>query len=67
MEKGFLHKVEDNATVRIWSEKRQKEKCDSLLEGYISELWDFTCISLCYRKYGDLTYVLDVKVDKYLF
>ncbi|MBA0772416.1 hypothetical protein Gotri_007790 [Gossypium trilobum] len=23
MEKGFLDKVEDNATVRIWSEKTQ--------------------------------------------
>ncbi|MBA0686648.1 hypothetical protein Goari_014239 [Gossypium aridum] len=33
MEKGFLDKVEDNAVVRIWSEKRQKEKGDNLSEG----------------------------------
>ncbi|MBA0832398.1 hypothetical protein Goarm_016793 [Gossypium armourianum] len=35
MEKGFLDKVEDNAAVRIWSEKRQKEKGDSLSEGLV--------------------------------
>ncbi|MBA0664923.1 hypothetical protein Goklo_004860 [Gossypium klotzschianum] len=29
MEKRFLDKVEDNATVRIWSEKTQQEKSDS--------------------------------------
>ncbi|MBA0676664.1 hypothetical protein Goari_018132 [Gossypium aridum] len=46
MEKGFLDKVEDNAAVRIWSEKTQQEKGDSLMEGYMSELWDFTCISV---------------------
>ncbi|MBA0770783.1 hypothetical protein Gotri_019365 [Gossypium trilobum] len=45
MEKGFLDKVEDNADVRIWSEKTQQEKCDSLTEGYVSKLWDFTRIS----------------------
>ncbi|KAG8490266.1 hypothetical protein CXB51_015367 [Gossypium anomalum] len=51
MEKGFLDRVEDNAAVRVWSEKAQQEKGDSLVEGYESELWDFTRIS----------------VDKYLF
>ncbi|MFQ6635089.1 hypothetical protein Gotur_011073 [Gossypium turneri] len=45
MEKGFLDKVEDNAAVRIWSEKTQQEKCDSLTEGYVSKLWDFTHIN----------------------
>ncbi|MBA0757845.1 hypothetical protein Gotri_020904, partial [Gossypium trilobum] len=44
-EKGFLDKVEENAAVQIWSEKTQQEKGDSLTEGYVSELWDFTCIS----------------------
>ncbi|MBA0762938.1 hypothetical protein Gotri_012481 [Gossypium trilobum] len=33
MEKGFLDKVEDNAVVRIWSEKIQQEKGDILTEG----------------------------------
>ncbi|MFQ6622341.1 hypothetical protein Gotur_001454 [Gossypium turneri] len=45
MGKGFLDKVEDNTAVRAWSEMTQHEKCDSLAKGYISELWDFTCIS----------------------
>ncbi|MBA0706089.1 hypothetical protein Golax_018228 [Gossypium laxum] len=46
MEKGFLDKVEDNAAVQIWSEKTQQEKGDSLMEGYMLELCDFTCISV---------------------
>ncbi|MFQ6657031.1 hypothetical protein Gotur_026876 [Gossypium turneri] len=45
MEKGFLDKVEDNAAVRTWSETTQCEKGDSLVDGYVSELWDFTRIS----------------------
>ncbi|MBA0556502.1 hypothetical protein Golob_026597 [Gossypium lobatum] len=32
MEKRFLDKVEDNMAVRIWSEKTQQEKGDSLTE-----------------------------------
>ncbi|XP_052481140.1 uncharacterized protein LOC105761948 [Gossypium raimondii] len=55
MEKGFLNKVEDNATVQTWSETTQQEKDDSLAEGYVSDF------------YGDLPYLLDVKVDKHLF
>ncbi|MBA0698790.1 hypothetical protein Goari_000480 [Gossypium aridum] len=34
MEKRFLDKVKDNATVRIWSEKTQQEKGDSMTEGF---------------------------------
>ncbi|MBA0818502.1 hypothetical protein Gohar_019755, partial [Gossypium harknessii] len=82
-------KVEDNAAVRVWSEKVQQEKGNSLVEGYASELWDFTRISvtqdslqelkeiwdqwdneikqLFYSNYGDLPYLLDVRVDKRLF
>lgn len=81
--------MEDNAAVRVWSERTQQEKGDSLTEGYESELWDFTRISvtqndlqelrdiwnsrngevkqLFYCNYDDLPYLLDVKVDKYLF
>ncbi|MBA0608889.1 hypothetical protein Godav_021048 [Gossypium davidsonii] len=44
-----------------------QEKTDSLTEGYVLELWDFTLISLFYCNYGDLPYLLDVKVDKHLF
>ncbi|MFQ6653034.1 hypothetical protein Gotur_024640 [Gossypium turneri] len=86
---GFLDRVEDNAAVRSWAEMTQREKCDSLAEGYISELWDFTRVrvaqnnlqelkeiwdqwnnevrQLFYSNYGDLPYLLDVKVDKRLF
>ncbi|MBA0677167.1 hypothetical protein Goari_018587 [Gossypium aridum] len=59
MEKGFLDKLEDNITVRIWSKKIQQEKDDSLTEGYVSELWDFTPISGLFQalaQYWNLTY-----------
>ncbi|MFQ6651636.1 hypothetical protein Gotur_023886, partial [Gossypium turneri] len=87
--KGFLDKVEDNAAVRTWSEITQQEKGDSFADEYVSDLWDFTRISvtqnnlqelkeiwdqwndkvrqLFYNNYGDLPYLLDVKVDKRLF
>ncbi|MBA0840570.1 hypothetical protein Goarm_003147 [Gossypium armourianum] len=74
MENEFLDKVEDNVAIRIWSEKSQ-EKGDGLMEGYILELWDFTRIrdqwddeikQLFYREYGNLPYLLDVKVDKHI-
>ncbi|MBA0867874.1 hypothetical protein Goshw_005354, partial [Gossypium schwendimanii] len=35
MEREFLNKVEDNMAVRVWSEKVQQEKGDSLMEGYV--------------------------------
>ncbi|MBA0770640.1 hypothetical protein Gotri_019248 [Gossypium trilobum] len=35
MENEFLDKVDDNAAVRIWSEKTQLEKGDSLTEGLV--------------------------------
>ncbi|MBA0845272.1 hypothetical protein Goarm_022354 [Gossypium armourianum] len=38
MEKGFLDKVEDNASVQTWSETTRQKKGDSLAEGYVSEL-----------------------------
>ncbi|MFQ6655342.1 hypothetical protein Gotur_025937 [Gossypium turneri] len=65
------------------------QKGNSLVEGYASESWDFTHISvtqdgllklkeiwdqwdneikqLFYSNYGDLPYLLDVRVDKRLF
>ncbi|KAG8498032.1 hypothetical protein CXB51_006769 [Gossypium anomalum] len=46
MESGFFDKVEDNAAVRIWAETTQQEKGDSLTEGYVSELSDFTRVSV---------------------
>ncbi|MBA0875552.1 hypothetical protein Goshw_018087 [Gossypium schwendimanii] len=89
MENDFLNKVEDNAMVCIWSERVQLEKGDSLAKDCVSELWDYTRISvtqnslqelreiwdkwndetrqLFYSNYGDLPYLLDVKVDERLF
>ncbi|MBA0770131.1 hypothetical protein Gotri_018804, partial [Gossypium trilobum] len=46
--------VEDNAAVRIWSEKIQQEKGDSLAKGYVSELWDFTRISVTQNNLQEL-------------
>ncbi|MBA0862202.1 hypothetical protein Goshw_005786 [Gossypium schwendimanii] len=37
MAKGFLDKVEDNATVRAWSEMTQHEKVDSSAKGYVDK------------------------------
>ncbi|MBA0672748.1 hypothetical protein Goklo_025130 [Gossypium klotzschianum] len=38
MENEFLDKMEDNMAVRVWSERMQFEKGDSLNKGYTSEL-----------------------------
>ncbi|KAG8497195.1 hypothetical protein CXB51_008575 [Gossypium anomalum] len=46
MRNEYLNKVEDNASVCTWSEKTQLEKGDSVIEGYTSELWDFTHIKV---------------------
>ncbi|KAG8474021.1 hypothetical protein CXB51_033957 [Gossypium anomalum] len=62
MENEFLNKVEDNAAVRIWSENKQLEKGDSLAEG-----WGNETKQLFYQNFGDLPYLLDIKVDKNLF
>ncbi|MFQ6670767.1 hypothetical protein Gotur_035553 [Gossypium turneri] len=81
--------MEDKMALQVWSERMQLEKGDSLTEGYTSELWDFTHISvtqnnlqelkeiwaqwddevkqLFYGNYGDLPYLLDIKVDEHLF
>ncbi|MFQ6660432.1 hypothetical protein Gotur_028962, partial [Gossypium turneri] len=59
IDKGFLDKVEDNAAVRAWSETTQHEKCDSLAEGYVSELWDFTRISVTQDSLQELKEIWD--------
>ncbi|KAG8473377.1 hypothetical protein CXB51_035487 [Gossypium anomalum] len=45
MRNEYLNKVEDNASLCTWSEKTQLEKGDSVTEGYMSELWDFTRVN----------------------
>ncbi|KAL1173470.1 hypothetical protein V6Z11_A05G415700 [Gossypium hirsutum] len=89
MENQFLSKVEDNAAVSAWSERLQSERGDSLAEGYVSELQDFTHVNvvqnelqelrdiwvswdegikqLFYQNYGDISYLLNIRVDKHLF
>ncbi|KAL1186073.1 hypothetical protein V6Z11_A01G154700 [Gossypium hirsutum] len=89
MDNEFLRKVEDNAVVRAWSERLQSERGDSLAEGYVSELQDFTRVNvvqnelqelkdiwaswdegikqLFYQSYGDISYLLDTRMDKHLF
>ncbi|MBA0701525.1 hypothetical protein Goari_026817 [Gossypium aridum] len=46
MEREFLGKVKDNTAVRVWSEKVQQEKGDSLVEGYTQALISSPCVVL---------------------
>ncbi|MBA0755758.1 hypothetical protein Gogos_020942 [Gossypium gossypioides] len=59
MEKGFLDKVKDNAAIQTWSETTQQEKGDSLAKGYVSELWDFTHISVTQNSLQELKEIWD--------
>ncbi|MFQ6643945.1 hypothetical protein Gotur_017809 [Gossypium turneri] len=59
MANEFLDKVEDNAIVRIWSEKVQLEKGDSLVKDYVSELWDYTRISVTLNSLQELKEIWD--------
>ncbi|MBA0876121.1 hypothetical protein Goshw_003771, partial [Gossypium schwendimanii] len=56
---GFLDRVEDNAAIRTWAEITQHEKGDSLAEGYISKLWDFTRVSVTQNKLQELKEIWD--------
>ncbi|MFQ6661323.1 hypothetical protein Gotur_029523 [Gossypium turneri] len=62
MEKGFLDKVEDNAAVQTWSGTTQLHELKE-----IWDQWNDEVKQLFYSSYGDLPYLLDVKVDKHLF
>ncbi|MBA0879627.1 hypothetical protein Goshw_012918 [Gossypium schwendimanii] len=59
MGNGFLDKVEDNAAVRTWAEMIQRKKGDSLAEGYVSELWDFTHVSVAQNNFQELIEIWD--------
>ncbi|KAG8488419.1 hypothetical protein CXB51_016466 [Gossypium anomalum] len=54
MENGLLDRVEGNANVHRWSEQAQLEKGDSIAEGYISELPDYTRISVTQNNLQEL-------------
>ncbi|MFQ6653441.1 hypothetical protein Gotur_024850 [Gossypium turneri] len=66
MGNGFLDRVEDNAAVRTWAEITQREKGDSLAEGYISELWDFTRVSVTQNNLQELREILEQCNDKWV-
>ncbi|MFQ6671070.1 hypothetical protein Gotur_035730 [Gossypium turneri] len=63
MEKGFLDKVEDNAAVRTWFETTHvtQNNLQELKETW--DQWNDEVRQLFYNNYGDLPYLLDVKVD----
>ncbi|MBA0858316.1 hypothetical protein Goshw_024173 [Gossypium schwendimanii] len=65
MEKGFLDKMEDNVAVQTWSETAQREKCDSLAKGYVSESWDFTHISVTQNSVQELKEIWDQWNDEF--
>ncbi|MBA0754661.1 hypothetical protein Gogos_020649 [Gossypium gossypioides] len=59
MEMRFLDKIEDNVAVRMWAETIWREKGDSLAEGYVSELWDFTRISVIQNDLQEMKEIWD--------
>ncbi|MBA0670393.1 hypothetical protein Goklo_025158 [Gossypium klotzschianum] len=69
MEKGFLDRVEDNAAFRTWAKMTKREKSQNNLQE-LKEIWDQwnnEVRQLFYSNYGDLPYLLDMKIDKRLF
>ncbi|MBA0648636.1 hypothetical protein Goklo_016329, partial [Gossypium klotzschianum] len=62
--KGFLDKVEDNEAVRTWSEQHSEKKGGSFTEGYVSELWDFTRISVTQNNLQELKEIQDQWSDE---
>ncbi|MFQ6667868.1 hypothetical protein Gotur_033736 [Gossypium turneri] len=65
MTNDFLNKVEDNAIDRIWSEKVQLEKGDSLAKDYVSELSDYTLdLVPTVEEYTTLLHCPRLQVDK---
>ncbi|MBA0701371.1 hypothetical protein Goari_020419, partial [Gossypium aridum] len=67
MENEFLDKMEDNVAVRVWSERMQLEKGDSLIEGYTSEFcftFEKVDLVLTVEEYTALLRCLRIQVDK---
>ncbi|KAG8497147.1 hypothetical protein CXB51_008398 [Gossypium anomalum] len=54
MENGLLDRVEGNANVHRWSEQTQLEKGDSIAVEYMSELSDYTRISVTQNNLQEL-------------
>ncbi|NAW32798.1 hypothetical protein FGF87_23535 [Salmonella sp. sc-h43] len=64
MENRFLDKVKDNVAILTWSEKTQQEKGDSIMEGYMLELWDLTRISVTQNNLQELKKIWDQWEDE---
>ncbi|MBA0614884.1 hypothetical protein Godav_015115 [Gossypium davidsonii] len=62
MKNGFLDKVKDNAAVWICVTQNNLQKLKE-----IWDQWDDETKQLFHCNYGNLPYLLDVKVDKHLF
>ncbi|MFQ6670802.1 hypothetical protein Gotur_035571 [Gossypium turneri] len=58
MEKGFLNKVEDNATIWIWSEKTQQDICQNC------EISLASILGATVEEYTTLLCFLKIKADK---
>ncbi|KAG8478315.1 hypothetical protein CXB51_028048 [Gossypium anomalum] len=59
MENGLLDRVEGNANVHRWSEQTQLEKGDSITVGYMSELSEYTGISVTHNNLQELKAIWD--------
>ncbi|KAK5833958.1 hypothetical protein PVK06_017826 [Gossypium arboreum] len=59
MENGLLDRVEGNANVHRWSEQTQLGKGDSITVGYMSELSDYTRISVTQNNLQELKAIWD--------
>ncbi|KHG18141.1 Nucleoside-triphosphatase THEP1 [Gossypium arboreum] len=59
MENGLLDRVEGNANVHRWSEQTQLEKGDSIAMGYVSEMSDYTRISVTQNNLQELKEIWD--------
>ncbi|KAL1173577.1 hypothetical protein V6Z11_A05G421700 [Gossypium hirsutum] len=69
MENGLLDRVEGNANVHRWFEQTQLEKGDSIAVGYVSELSDYTRISVTQNNLQEIKEIWDQwgKKTKQLF
>ncbi|KAG8496418.1 hypothetical protein CXB51_007517 [Gossypium anomalum] len=59
MENGLLDRVEGNTDVHRWSEKTHLEKGDIITMGYVSELSDYTRISVTQNNLQELKEIWD--------
>ncbi|KAG8480389.1 hypothetical protein CXB51_025091 [Gossypium anomalum] len=59
IENGLLDRVEGNANVHRWSEQTQLGKWDSITLGYMSELSDYTRISVTQNNLQELKVIWD--------